>query len=44
LNPVVVKTAVDVCKKNAEKTIDEATTMAIGSLPATEVKKPGEIK
>lgn len=41
---VLVQTVVDLCKKNAEKTIDEATTMAIGSLPETEAKKPGVIK
>lgn len=41
---VLVQTVVDVCKKNSDKTIDEATTIAIGSLPQTEVKKPGEIK
>jgi hypothetical protein len=41
---VLVQTVLDVCKKNAEKTIDEATTIAIASLPVTEVKKPGEIK
>jgi hypothetical protein len=41
---VLVQTVVDVCKKNAEKTIDEATAIAIGGLPETEVKKPGQIK
>jgi hypothetical protein len=41
---VLVQIVQDVCKKNAEKTIDEATTIAIASLPDTEVKKPGEIK
>lgn len=41
---VLVQTVVDVCKKNAEKTIDEATTIAVGAFPETEVKKPGVIK
>ena len=41
---VLVQTVQDVCKKNAEKTIDEATTITIGSLPETEVKKPGQIR
>ena len=30
---VLVQTVLDVCKKNAEKTIDEVTAMAIVSLP-----------
>ncbi len=37
---IVLETVLDVCKKNAEKTIDEAVTIAISSFPATEVKKP----
>jgi hypothetical protein len=41
---VLVQTVAEICKKNGEKTIDEATTIAIRSLPNTEVKKPGEIK
>jgi hypothetical protein len=40
----LVQTVTEVCKKNADKTIDEATTIAIGAIPTTEVKKPGEIK
>jgi hypothetical protein len=39
---IVLQTVVDICKKNAEKTIDEAVTIAISSFPATEVKKPTE--
>jgi HdeA/HdeB family len=38
---ILVQTVFDVCKKNADKTIDEAVTMAISALPTTEVKKPG---
>jgi hypothetical protein len=38
----LVQTVIDVCKKNAEKTIDEATTIAINSLPTTEAKKSGK--
>ncbi len=41
---ILVQAVVDICKKNADKTIDEATTIAISSLPVTDVKKPGEIK
>jgi hypothetical protein len=39
---IVLQTVLDICKKNAEKTIDEAVTIAISSFPATEVKKPTE--
>ena len=39
---IVLQTVFDICKKNAEKTIDEAVTIAISSFPATEVKKPPE--
>jgi hypothetical protein len=41
---ILVQAVVEICKKNADKTIDEATTIAISSLPVTDVKKPGEIK
>jgi hypothetical protein len=39
---IVLQTVVGICKNNAEKTIDEAVTIAISSFPATEVKKPTE--
>ncbi len=41
---VLLQTVVDICKRNPEKTIDQATAAAIGSLPETEAKKPGEIR
>jgi hypothetical protein len=37
---ILLQTILDVCKKNADKTIDEAVTLAIESLPATDVPKP----
>jgi hypothetical protein len=37
---ILLQTILDICKKNADKTIDEAVTLAIGSLPATGVAKP----
>jgi HdeA/HdeB family len=39
---ILLQTVLDVCKKNPDKTIDEAVTLAIGSLPATEVQKTGK--
>ena len=37
---VLVKTVMDVCAHNAEKTIDEAVSIAVSSLPTTEIPKP----
>jgi hypothetical protein len=37
---VLVKTVLDVCARNAEKTIDEAVSIAVSSLPTTEIQKP----
>jgi hypothetical protein len=39
---IVVRTVLEICKSNPEKTIDEAVTVAIASFPNTEVKKPAE--
>jgi hypothetical protein len=36
---ILLKTVLDVCKNNPDKTIDEAVTLATGALPATEVQK-----
>ena len=41
---MLVETVVEVCKKNAEKTIDQATTMVIQALPLADAKKPIEKK
>ena len=41
---VLLQTVVDICKRHPEKTIDEATTIGISSLPETEAKKPGEMR
>jgi hypothetical protein len=41
---VIVQTVLDVCKKNAEKTIDEAAKIAIEALPTADPKRQGEIK
>jgi hypothetical protein len=37
---LIVEAVLDVCKNSPEKTIDEAVTVAIASIPVTEVKKP----
>jgi hypothetical protein len=37
---IVLQTVLDVCKNSPDKTIDEATTIAISSFPVVEVKKP----
>ena len=37
---LLVKTVIEVCAKNADKTIDDAVAIVIGSLPESEVKKP----
>jgi hypothetical protein len=37
---LLVKTVIDICAKNAEKTIDEAVSIAITALPDSEIKKP----
>jgi hypothetical protein len=37
---LLVKTVIDICAKNAEKTIDEAVSIAITALPVSEIKKP----
>jgi hypothetical protein len=38
---ILLQTVLDVCKNNPDKTIDEAVTLTIHSLPVTEVpKKP----
>jgi hypothetical protein len=37
---VLLQTVLDVCKNNPDKTIDEAVTVTIGSLPTSAVKKP----
>jgi hypothetical protein len=36
---ILLKTVLDVCKNNPDKTIDEAVTLATSALPATEVQK-----
>jgi hypothetical protein len=36
---ILLKTVLDVCKNNSDKTIDEAVTRATSALPATEVQK-----
>ena len=41
---LLVQTVIDVCKQNADKTIDEATTIAIAAVPNTEVKKQDKLK
>jgi hypothetical protein len=41
---IVVRTVLEICSRNPDKTIDDAVTIAISSFPATEVKKPGELK
>ena len=40
----LVQTVIDICKQNADKTIDEATTIAIAAVPNTEVKKQDKLK
>jgi hypothetical protein len=37
---ILLQTILDVCKQNADKTIDEAVTLAITSLPTTVVPLP----
>ena len=37
---LLVKTVIDICAKNAEKTIDQAVSIAITALPESEIKKP----
>ena len=37
---ILLQTVLDVCKNNPDKTIDEAVTLTIASLPTTVVKKP----
>ena len=37
---LIVEAVLDVRKNSPEKTIDEAVTVAIASIPVTEVKKP----
>jgi hypothetical protein len=37
---ILLQTVLDVCKQNADKTIDEAVMLAIGSLPTTAVPLP----
>lgn len=39
---IVTRTVFDICKNNPEKTIDEATTIAVGSFPVTEIKQPAK--
>lgn len=37
---LLVRTVIEICGKNAEKTIDDALTSALTALPASEVKRP----
>jgi hypothetical protein len=37
---LLVETVIDICSKNAEKTIDQAVSIAITALPNSEFKKP----
>jgi hypothetical protein len=37
---ILLQTVLDVCKNNLDKTIDEAVTLTIASLPTTQVKQP----
>jgi hypothetical protein len=37
---ILLQTVLDVCKNNPDKTIDEAVTLTIASLPTSAVKKP----
>jgi hypothetical protein len=39
---LLVRTILEICKSNPDKTIDEAVTIAISSLPTTEVTKKPE--
>lgn len=39
---LLVKTVIEVCAKHAEKTIDEAVSITITALPASEFKKPSD--
>ncbi len=37
---LIVRSVSEICIKNADKTIDEAVSIAISSIPETEVKQP----
>lgn len=41
---LLVKTIIDVCAKNSDKTVDDAVTIVIGALPVSEAKKPPDNK